>query len=196
MFIKLIKPISNALVPSHMVLRQNKIHIKFMQDISLITAKQKILYVNEKGFITPVLPEKNICISSNYGRNVVKEYVLKPNVTFISGIYQPGINFYNPTNKVFDDIKKYSIYLMKQNINTNLFLSMNQSEFALLCLNQSLIQVIGQNNILMQIHNILMSDDLSRDKRKDEINENNSYNERNFNFNRNSEVNIFSISSF
>ena len=105
-------------------------------------------------------------------------------------------NFYNPTNKVFDDIKKYSIYLMKQNINTNLFLSMNQSEYALLCLNQGLIQVIGQNNILMQIHNILINDDLSRDKRKDEINANNSYNERNFNFNRNSEVNIFSISSF
>ena len=105
-------------------------------------------------------------------------------------------NFYNPTNNVLDDIKKYSIYLMKQNINTNLFLSMNQSEYALLCLNQSLIQVIGQNNILMQIHNILINDDLSRDKRKDEINENNSYNERNFNFNRNSEVNIFSISSF
>ena len=41
-----------------------------------------------------------------------------------------------------------------------------------------------------------MSDDLSRDKRKDGINENNSYNERNFNINRNSEVNIFSISSF
>ncbi len=105
-------------------------------------------------------------------------------------------NFYNPTNNVLDDIKKYSIYLMKQNINTNLFLSMNQSEYALLCLNQGLIQVIGQNNILMQIHNILINDDLSRDKRKDEINENNSYNERNFNFNRNSEVNIFSISSF
>ena len=105
-------------------------------------------------------------------------------------------NFYNPTNKVFDDIKKYSIYLMKQNINTNLFLSMNQSEYALLCINQGLIQIIGQNNILMQIHNILINDDLSRDKRKDEINENNSYNERNFNFNRNSEVNIFSISSF
>ena len=85
---------------------------------------------------------------------------------------------------------------MKQNINTNLFLSMNQSEYALLCLNQGLIQVIGQNNILMQIHNILINDDLSRDKRKDEINENNSYNERNLNINRNSEVNIFSISSF
>ena len=85
---------------------------------------------------------------------------------------------------------------MKQNINTNLFLSMNQSEYALLCLNQGLIQVIGQNNILIQIHNILINDDLSRDKRKDEINENNSYNERNLNINRNSEVNIFSISSF
>ena len=44
---------------------------------------------------------------------------------------------------------------MKQNIKSDIFLNMTQSEYAFLCLNQAFIQ-IGMNNIMNQIRNLLI----------------------------------------
>ena len=80
---------------------------------------------------------------------------------------------------------------MKQNINTNLFLSMRQSDYAFFCLQQAFIQIF-QNDVMQQIKNFFYDDDLIRIKR--EAANNNDDSERIFN--RNSEVNLFSFSSF
>ena len=90
-----------------------------------------------------------------------------------------------------ENIKNYSLFLMKQNINTNLFLSMRQSDYAFFCLQQAFIQIF-QNDVMQQITHFFYDDDLIRIKRK--AANNNDDSERIFN--RNSEVNLFSFSSF
>ena len=92
---------------------------------------------------------------------------------------------------LLENIKNYALFLMKQNINTNLYLSMCQSDFAFFCLQQAFIQTV-QNDIMKQVQKLLVDDDLARIKR-DEIN-NKDNNERIFN--RNSDVNLFSFTSF
>ena len=99
---------------------------------------------------------------------------------------------FNSQKYFLENIKNYALYLMKQNINTNLFISLSQSDYALLCLQQALMQ-IGQSDIIKKIINFLQSDDLVRMKREE--NNYNENNERNF-FKRNLEVNLFSLSSF
>ena len=101
--------------------------------------------------------------------------------------------FYNLPKYFIANIKNYSLNLMKQNINSNLYLSMYQSDYAFFCLQQAFVQ-IGQKFIMVKIRNILISDDLLRMQRKRNFNDNNEINERNFN--RNLEVNHFSLSSF
>ena len=92
---------------------------------------------------------------------------------------------------LLENIKNYALFLMKQNINTNLYLSMCQSDFAFFCLQQAFIQTV-QNDIMKQVQKLLVDDDLARIKR-DEIN-NKDNNDRIFN--RNSDVNLFSFTSF
>jgi len=93
--------------------------------------------------------------------------------------------------KIFiENIKIYALNLMKQNINTNLFLSLSQSDYAFLCLHQTLMQ-IGQGDIIKKIGNLLNNDDLMKMKRE----ENNNNNERTV-FKRNDENIFFSLSSF
>ena len=92
---------------------------------------------------------------------------------------------------LLENIKNYALFLMKHNINTNLYLSMCQSDFAFFCLQQAFIQTV-QNDIMKQVQKLLVDDDLARIKR-DEIN-NKDNNERIFN--RNSDVNLFSFTSF
>ena len=92
---------------------------------------------------------------------------------------------------LLENIKNYALFLMKQNINTNLYLSMCQSDFAFFCLQQAFIQTV-QNDIMKQVQNLLVNDDLARIKR-DEIN--NKDNKEKI-FNRNSEENFFSLASF
>jgi hypothetical protein len=102
--------------------------------------------------------------------------------------------FYNPSNYCFENVKNHTLFLMKQNINTNLYLSMNQSDYAFFCLYQAFLE-IGNNDIMQKILNILIllnndvdKNDLKRQNRTDDIN-------NKFIF-RNSQVNIFSLSSF
>jgi hypothetical protein len=99
---------------------------------------------------------------------------------------------FNSQKYFLENIKNYALYLMKQNINTNLFISLSQSDYAFLCLQQALMQ-IGQGDIIKKITNVLQSGDLIRMKREE--NNFNENNERNF-FKRNIEVNLFSLSSF
>ena len=98
---------------------------------------------------------------------------------------------YNFPKFFIENIKNYALFLMKQNINTNLFLSMRQSDYAFFCLQQAFIQIF-QNDVMQQIKNFFYDDDLIRIKR--ETANNNDDSERIFN--RNSEVNLFSFSSF
>ena len=108
---------------------------------------------------------------------------------------------YNPTNFILENIKNYALSLMKQNINTNLFLSMSQSDFAFCCLNQTFNQM-GLFNVIMNLKNALFllnknnddndNDNLLRTKRI----ELNNYDNNEINFNHNLEINLFSLSSF
>ena len=99
---------------------------------------------------------------------------------------------FNSQKYFLENTKNYALYLMKQNINTNLFISQSQSNYAFLCLQQALMQM-GQSDVMEKIMNFLESDDLIRMKREE--NDFNKNNERNY-FTRNLEVNLFSLSSF
>jgi hypothetical protein len=63
--------------------------------------------------------------------------------------------FFNPNYQFTQNLKLLAESIMKQNINTNIFLNMTQSDYAFACLNQAFNQ-IGINNIMIQIRNILM----------------------------------------
>ena len=92
--------------------------------------------------------------------------------------------------KIFiENIKIFALDLMKQNINTNIFLSLTQSDYAFICLQQTLIQM-GQSDIITKIRNFFNNDNLERIKREDNNNK-----ERDF-VKRNLEINYFSLSSF
>jgi hypothetical protein len=106
--------------------------------------------------------------------------------------------FYNPSSYFFENIKEYAVNLMKQNINTNLYLSMSQSDYAFFCLHQAFMQ-IGNNDLMKKLLNILIlfnndinSSNLKREERAENINT--KINK--INIFRNSEVNIFQLPSF
>jgi hypothetical protein len=106
--------------------------------------------------------------------------------------------FYNSSSYFFENIKNYALYLMKQNINTNLYLSMSQSDYAFFCLHQAFMQ-IGNNDIMKKLLNILIlfnnninSNNLKREERTENI----STKIDRINIFRNSEFNIFQLPSF
>ena len=106
--------------------------------------------------------------------------------------------FYNPSNYFFENIKNHALFLMKQNINTNLYISMSQSDYAIFCFYQAFLE-IGNNDIMQKILNILIllnndidNNDLKRQNRTDDI----SDKFEKIDIFRNSQVNIFSLSSF
>ena len=106
--------------------------------------------------------------------------------------------FYNSSSYFFENIKNNALYLMKQNINTNLYLSMSQSDYAFFCLHQAFLQ-IGNNDIMKKLLNILIifnngfnSNDLKREERTENINSKIDK----IKIFRNSKVNIFPLPSF
>ena len=106
--------------------------------------------------------------------------------------------FYNSSSYFFENIKNNALYLMKQNINTNLYLSMSQSDYAFFCLHQAFLQ-IGNNDIMKKLLNILIifnngfnSNYLKREERTENINSKIDK----IKIFRNSKVNIFSLPSF
>ena len=104
--------------------------------------------------------------------------------------------FFNPNNQFIQNLKIFAQNIMKQNINTNIFLSMSQSDYAFTCLNQAFIQ-IGMNNIMNQIRNILMIFNNLIKKNKS-LNNNNTCNDndKNIILHHNLEVNLLSLRSF
>ena len=106
--------------------------------------------------------------------------------------------FFNPNNQFIQNLKIFAQNIMKQNINTNIFLSMSQSDYAFTCLNQAFIQ-IGMNNIMNQIRNILMIFNINKlIKKNKSLNNNNTCNDNNKNIflHHNLEVNLLSMRSF
>ena len=106
--------------------------------------------------------------------------------------------FYNSSSYFFENIKNNALYLMKQNINTNMYLSMSQSDYAFFCLHQAFLQ-IGNNDIMKKLLNILIifnngfnSNDLKREERTENINSKIDK----IKIFRNSKVNIFPLPSF
>ena len=106
--------------------------------------------------------------------------------------------FYNSSSYFFENIKNNALYLMKQNINTNLYLSMSQSDYAFFCLHQAFLQ-IGNNDIMKKLLNVLIifnngfnSNDLKREERTENINSKIDK----IKIFRNSKVNIFPLPSF
>ena len=106
--------------------------------------------------------------------------------------------FYNSSSYFFENIKNYALYLMKQNINTNLYLLMSQSDYAFFSLHQAFMQ-IGNNDIMKKLLNILIlfnnninSNNLKREERTENI----STKIDRINSFRNSEFNIFQLPSF
>jgi hypothetical protein len=106
--------------------------------------------------------------------------------------------FYNSSSYFLENIKNYALYLMKQNINTNLYLSMSQSDYAFFCLHQAFMQ-IGNNDIMKKLLNILIlfnnninNNNLKREERTENI----STKIDKINIFRNSEFNIFQLPSF
>jgi len=106
--------------------------------------------------------------------------------------------FYNSSSYFFENIKNYALYLMKQNINTNVYLSMSQSDYAFFCLHQAFMQ-IGNNDIMKKLLNILIlfnNDFNSNNLKREERTENISTKIDRINIFRNSEFNIFQLPSF
>ena len=105
--------------------------------------------------------------------------------------------FFNPNPIFVQNIKVFAENVMKQNINTNIFLNISQTDYALACMNQAFMQ-IGMENIMNQIRNILMIFNINnlRKKNKSLNIDNNNNNDNDDNLHHNLEVNLLSLSSF
>lgn len=107
--------------------------------------------------------------------------------------------FFNPNYQFIQNLQNLTENIMKQNINTNIFLNMTQSDYAFACLNLAFSQ-LGMNNITNQIRNILMIFNINNliKKNKSLNNINNTGNENNNedNLHQNLEVNLLSLRSF
>ena len=105
---------------------------------------------------------------------------------------------FNPNNQFIQNLTNFAQNIMKQNINTNIFLCMSQSDYAFTCLNQAFIQ-IGMSNIMNPIRNILMIFNINNLMKKNKsLNDNNTCNDNDKNviLHHNLEVNLLSLRSF
>ena len=91
--------------------------------------------------------------------NILKELKFKTlyntSYDFMAFYFEVFKYYFNPNKQFCDNLKNITENIMKQNIKSDIFLNMTQSEYAFLCLNQAFIQ-IGMNSIMNQIRNILM----------------------------------------
>lgn len=110
--------------------------------------------------------------------------------------------FFNPPFHFIQNIKNCTEVIMKQNIMSNIFLNMTQSDYAYACLNQAFMQIGMNNNIMNQIRNILMIFDMNKIIKKNKsLIMNNSGNDNDIidnddNLHHNLEVNLLSLPSF
>ena len=99
--------------------------------------------------------------------------------------------FFNITNNLFiENIKTLGQNIIKENINKNIFLSLCQSDFAFICLQQAFFQ-LGFDNFMTKIKNILLlllnDKNMNNDLRKNEDDDNRIF------FNKNTEINLMSF---
>ena len=181
-------------------LTQEKMNLITIGCLSLATKLEEINCNYVKFFTDKVINLPDCQIFSvkdltNMEMTILKKLKFKTLYTTSYGFLIYYLNLaeylYNFPKFFIENIKNYALFLMKQNINTNLFLSMRQSDYAFFCLQQAFIQIF-QNDVMQQIKNFFYDDDLIRIKR--ETANNNDDSERIFN--RNSEVDLFSFSSF
>ena len=89
--------------------------------------------------------------------------------------------FFNPNYQFTQNLKLLAESIMKQNINTNIFLNMTQSDYAFACLNQAFNQIVNnlvKKNKSLNNHNIIIDND------------------KEDNLHHNLEVNLLSLTSF
>ena len=108
--------------------------------------------------------------------------------------------FFNPNIILVNNIKIFAENIMKENINTNIFLKMTQTDYALACLSQAFIQ-IGMGNIINKVRNILMIFDINNLLKKNKSlkidnADNDNDNDSNLNLYHNLEMNFLSLPSF
>ena len=105
--------------------------------------------------------------------------------------------FFNPKIQFVQNIQNLAENMMKQNIMTNIYLNMSQSEYAFTCLNQIFIQ-LGMMDIINQIRNTLMIFNINNLIQKNKsLNDNNSDdNDTNDDINHNLEMNLLSLPDF
>ena len=106
--------------------------------------------------------------------------------------------FFNPHFQFIQNLTNLALNIMKQNINSNIYLNMTQSDYAFTCLNQAFTQ-IGLSNIMNQIRNILMIFDINNLMKKNKsliINNSDNENNNDDNLHHNLEVNLLSLLSF
>ena len=106
--------------------------------------------------------------------------------------------FFNPNLLFAKNIRNLTEIIMKQNINTNIFLNMSQTDYAMACLIQAFVQ-IGMQNVVNQIRNILMIFDINNLAKKNKsLNIDNTGNDNDNidNLHHNLEVNLLSLPSF
>jgi hypothetical protein len=106
--------------------------------------------------------------------------------------------FFNPNFQFIHNLKIFAENIMKQNINTNIFVNMTQSDYALTCLNQAFAQ-FGLDNIMNQIRNILMIFNINNLVKKNKSLNNHNIiidNDKEDNLHHNLEVNLLSLTSF
>ena len=106
--------------------------------------------------------------------------------------------FFNPNSHFVQDIKVFAENVMKQNINSNIFLNMSQTDYALACMNQAFMQ-IGMENIMNQVRNILMIFNINNLRKKSKslnIDNNTNDSDNDDNLHHNLEVNLLSLPSF
>ena len=81
-------------------------------------------------------------------------------------------NFFNINNTQYiENIKNLAKNILKENINTNIYLSLYQSDFAFLCLQQAFIQ-LGLYYLMPKIKNILLLLIVNNNSRKNECDNN------------------------
>ena len=145
-------------------LTQEKLNLITIASLSLSTKFEEvncnyISFFTEKVLNLPNCKIFTIKDLTKMELNILKELKFKTlyntSFDFMAFYFEAFKYYFNPNKQFLDNLKNITENLMKQNIKSDIFLNMTQSEYAFLCLNHAFIQ-IGMNSLMNQIRNILM----------------------------------------
>ena len=188
-------------------LTQEKLNLVTIACLSLATKLEEVncnyvSFFTEKVLNTPNCEIFTVKDLTKMELNILKELNFKTLYTtsydFMLFYIEIFKYFFNPNPIFVQNIKVLVENVMKQNINTNIFLNMPQTDYALTCMNQSFIQ-IGMENIMNNIRNILMIFNINNLRKKNKslnIDNNTNDSDNDDNLHRNLEVNLLSLPSF